>query len=89
MEILDCDDNCKKMSYDEADSKPQNRLGKEEESYNKALYKLVCVMVISSAFIALQMVVGKISGSIAIYTVIAHLAADMIGFSVSMYALKA
>ena len=45
-------------------------------------------MVISTFFVGVQMAGGIISGSIAIFTDTAHLATDMLGFVMSMYALK-
>jgi len=68
--------------------KKLNRLEKEEITYNKAYSKLVCVMILSSFFVCVQMAGGIISGSIAIFTDTAHLATDMLGFAMSMYALK-
>jgi zinc transporter 2 len=45
-------------------------------------------MVVSTVFICVQATGGYLSGSIAIFTDCAHLATDMLGFVMSMYALK-
>lgn len=68
--------------------KPLNRLEKEKITYEKAYKKLVWVMIVSTVFIIVQGTGGYISGSIAIFTDCAHLATDMLGFVMSMYALK-
>lgn len=88
---MDADDDFKKVQNDhEAQPKMKklSRLEKEEITYQKAYGKLVCVMVVSSIFVCIQMAGGIISGSIAIFTDTAHLATDMLGFVMSMYALK-
>lgn len=46
------------------------------------------VMIVSTFFVCVQAAGGIISGSIAIFTDTAHLATDMLGFVMSMYALK-
>lgn len=58
---------------------------KENEA---AMTKLVIVCCISVCFIAVEVIGGYISHSIAIYTDAAHLASDVIGFAISMSALK-
>ncbi len=83
---MEGDDDFKRV-HEEAPKK-LNRLEKEEITYNKAYGKLVCVMVLSTFFVIVQMIGGIISGSIAIFTDTAHLATDMLGFVMSMYALK-
>ena len=50
--------------------------------------KLKIVSFVSIFFIAAQMTGGYLANSIAIFTDTAHLASDMIGFSMSMIALK-
>jgi zinc transporter 2 len=50
--------------------------------------KLKLVSFVSVFFIAAQLVGGYLANSIAIYTDTAHLASDMIGFAISMAALK-
>jgi zinc transporter 2 len=50
--------------------------------------KLVIVSCISMFFIAVEMIGGYLSGSIAIYTDAAHLGSDVIGFAISMVAIK-
>jgi zinc transporter 2 len=84
---MEVDDDFKKFD-DEQPKKHLNRLEKEEQTYKKAYNKLLCVMVVSSFFVGVQMAGGIISGSIAIFTDCAHLATDMLGFLMSMYALK-
>lgn len=85
---MDADDQFKKVADIEQPKKPMNRLEKEEITYNKAYSKLVCVMIVSTFFVIVQMIGGYLSGSIAIFTDTAHLATDMLGFVMSMYALK-
>ena len=50
--------------------------------------KLKLVSFVSIFFIAAQLTGGYLANSIAIYTDSAHLASDMIGFAMSMAALK-
>jgi zinc transporter 2 len=50
--------------------------------------KLKIVSVVSVFFIAAQLTGGILANSIAIFTDTAHLASDMIGFAMSMVALK-
>lgn len=85
---MDVDDDFKRADTEASASKKPTRLEKEEITYKKAYGKLVCVMIISSFFVCVQMAGGIISGSIAIFTDTAHLATDMLGFVMSMYALK-
>jgi len=82
------DDDFKRVHDEATPKRKMNRLEKEEITYEKAYGKLVCVMVISTFFVGVQMAGGIISGSIAIFTDTAHLATDMLGFVMSMYALK-
>lgn len=58
------------------------------ESYLKAMKKLKVVSIVSIFFITCQCIGGYLANSIAIYTDSAHLASDMIGFGMSMIALK-
>ena len=53
-----------------------------------AMKKLIIVSSISVVFIGLQLYGGYASGSIAVYTDAAHMSADIIGFAISMMALK-
>ena len=53
-----------------------------------AMKKLIIVTSISVVFIGLQLYGGYASGSIAVYTDAAHMSADIIGFAISMMALK-
>jgi cation diffusion facilitator family transporter len=73
---------------DAEDAKPLGKLEKEAITYEKAYKKLVFVMIISSIFVVLQCIGGYLANSIAIFTDTAHLATDMLGFVMSMYALK-
>lgn len=50
--------------------------------------KLMIVCCLSVIFIGVELVGGYLSGSIAIYTDAAHLSSDVIGFAISMVALK-
>ena len=85
--MSDNDDNYNKVTSAE-DAKPMSKLDKEAETYKKAYSKLVLVMCVSSIFVVLQCIGGYIANSIAIFTDTAHLATDMLGFVMSMYALK-
>lgn len=57
-------------------------------NYEASMKKLKLVSFVSVFFIAAQLVGGYLANSIAIYTDTAHLASDMIGFAISMAALK-
>ena len=50
--------------------------------------KLVCVSVVSTFFVICQCIGGYLANSVAIFTDTAHLATDMIGFMMSIVALK-
>ena len=63
-------------------------MAKDKEEYDEAMKKLVAVMCLSVIFITGQMIGGYISNSIAIFTDCAHLATDMIGFMMSMLAMR-
>ena len=58
------------------------------EEYNAAMTKLIWVSCLSVVFITCQIIGGYISNSIAIFTDCAHLATDMLGFVMSMLALR-
>lgn len=79
------DDNFAKV---EAEEKPLSKLDKEKLTYEKAYKKLVIVMFVSTFFVIVQCIGGYLANSIAIFTDTAHLATDMLGFVMSMYALK-
>jgi len=53
-----------------------------------AMRKLILVTIISLIFIGAEVYGGIASGSIAIFTDAAHLAADILGFAFSIIALK-
>jgi zinc transporter 2 len=74
----------KKSSSEEEDSIQASDL----DEYNAAMKKLVWVTSLSVVFITCQIIGGYISNSIAIFTDCAHLATDMIGFMMSMLALR-
>jgi len=83
---MDKDDDFKNAEKEEA--KPLGKLEQEALTYEKAYCKLVIVMIVSSFFVVLQCIGGYLANSIAIFTDTAHLATDMLGFVMSMYALK-
>lgn len=60
----------------------------DEKRYQAAMTKLKIVSFVSVFFIAAQMTGGYLANSIAIFTDTAHLTSDMIGFGMSMIALK-
>ena len=78
--MTDTDDNFKRQGTGSHDE--------DLVSYNKAMKKLKIVSVVSIFFIAAQMTGGYLANSIAIFTDTAHLASDMLGFMMSMIALK-
>ena len=57
-------------------------------SIEKAMEKLKLVTFVSIFFIIIQCIGGYLSNSIAIYTDSAHLATDLIGFAMSITAIK-
>ena len=59
-----------------------------QHSNKQAMRKLTLVSFVSVFFIAAQVVGGWYAGSIAIFTDSAHLASDMMGFGISIAALK-
>ena len=67
-------------------------LGEEEDqdlkNYKKAMKKLVLVSVVSTFFVVCQCIGGYLANSVAIFTDTAHLASDMLGFLMSIVALK-
>lgn len=75
-------------NFQKAKDKPLNKLEKEALTYEKAYKKLVIVMIVSTVFITCMLIGGIMANSIAIFTDTAHLATDMLGFVMSMYALK-
>lgn len=58
------------------------------KNFKASMKKLKLVSFVSIFFIAAQLTGGYLANSIAIYTDSAHLASDMIGFAMSMAALK-
>jgi zinc transporter 2 len=61
---------------------------KELDAYRKSMKKLKIVSCVSIFFIICQCIGGYLANSIAIFTDTAHLGTDMIGFVISMIALK-
>jgi len=66
----------------------QSKLDVEKETFDKAYCKLVTVSIVSVFFIICQCIGGYLANSIAIFTDTAHLATDMVGFVISMAAMK-
>ena len=64
------------------------RLKEQQEEQRKAMKKLICASCVSLVFIAAELVGGWWAGSIAIMADAAHLASDIIGFGVSIIALR-
>lgn len=50
--------------------------------------KLICASSVSVVFIALELYGGYLAGSIAIFADSAHLGSDILGFAISMIAIK-
>ena len=61
---------------------------REVKMYKKAMRQLKLATFVSIFFIIVQLIGGYIANSIAIFTDTAHLASDLIGFAMSMLALK-
>ena len=76
------DDSFTKMA------EPEVKVDQDMVTYKKAMKKLILVSFVSIFFIAAQLYGGYMANSIAIFTDTAHLASDMIGFMMSMVALK-
>ena len=60
---------------------------KDLKAYKKSILKLKLASTVTFFFIIAQCIGGYLANSIAIFTDTAHLAADMIGFAMSMMAL--
>jgi len=58
------------------------------ESNQKAMKKLCIVLLTSCLFICVEIVGGVFANSIAIMSDAAHIASDVIGFGISIVALK-
>ena len=71
-----------------ADEHHHNVSPSDLEDYNKAMNKLKLVSCVSIIFCAVQCVGGYLANSIAIFTDTAHLASDLVGFAMSILALK-
>jgi solute carrier family 30 (zinc transporter), member 2 len=61
---------------------------KNKKETRAAMKKLVLATAVSLVFIAAQLYGGYASGSIAVYSDTAHLGSDILGFAISMIALK-
>ena len=66
----------------------EQRKAIENQSNKAAKKKLITVSIVSVFFITVQVIGGWLAGSIAIFTDAAHLASDLLGFSVSIVALN-
>ena len=66
----------------------EERQRKKEEKSSKALKQLYIASCASLIFVALQLVGGILANSIAIMSDTAHLAADLIGFLISIFSIK-
>lgn len=60
----------------------------DKELFDKSMAKLKLVSFVSVFFIICQCIGGYLANSIAIFTDTAHLASDMVGFMMSMVAMK-
>ena len=78
----------KNDNFEKIGSKSLTAEDKDLATYRKAMKKLKIVSCVSVLFIIAQCIGGYLSNSIAIFTDTAHLASDMIGFGMSMIALK-
>ena len=63
-------------------------MSSDQQEYDLAMKKLVLVTCTSLVFITLQLIGAYISNSIAVFTDTAHLATDVIGFVMSILALR-
>lgn len=90
----DCDDDFQYMGGDHKidNEKPKTRSEMKKEKdldlYNKSMYKLKLVSFVSIFFIIAQCIGGYLANSIAIFTDTAHLGSDMVGFMMSMVAMR-
>lgn len=66
----------------------KKRLQEQKEDTKKAQKKLICATCVSCVFIIAELVGGWWAGSIAIFADSAHLASDIVGFGISIMALK-
>ena len=66
----------------------EERQKQKEEKSSKALKQLYIASCVSLLFVALQLVGGILANSIAIMSDTAHLAADLIGFLISIFSIK-
>lgn len=66
----------------------KKRLAEQKDDTAKAAKKLIIASAVSSIFIVAELIGGWWAGSIAIFADSAHLASDIVGFGVSILALK-
>lgn len=66
----------------------KKRLEEQKEDTKKAQTKLICATMVSCVFITAELIGGWWAGSIAIFADSAHLASDIVGFGISILALK-
>lgn len=82
------DDDYKKVEDGHNFDHHHGDMDKDLKNYQVSMKKLKLVSVVSLFFIICQLIGGYLANSIAIFTDTAHLASDVIGFSISMFALK-
>lgn len=85
---METDDDYKKVTDDVDFTHHHGDVDKDLKNYNASMKKLKCVSIVSLFFIVAQLIGGYLAHSIAIFTDTAHLASDVVGFSISMMALK-
>ena len=66
----------------------EGKLPDQIESDRKAIRKLIIASTVSVLFLTVQLFGGWLASSIAIFTDSAHWASDMLGFAISIAALK-
>ena len=77
------------MQGEPAEKKDRNvGSSQDHDNYETALQKLQLVSIVSIFFIVVQCIGGYIANSIAIFTDTAHLATDLVGFAMSIIALR-
>ena len=85
---MEKDDDFKKVSDDVDFAHHHGDTDKDLKNYQASMKKLKCVSFVSLFFIIAQLIGGYLAHSIAIFTDTAHLASDVVGFGISMIALK-
>jgi len=85
---MEKDDDFKKVTDDVDFAHHHGDTDKDLKNYHASMKKLKCVSFVSLFFIVAQLIGGYLAHSIAIFTDTAHLASDVVGFGISMIALK-